>query len=101
MTAQPWLPSYQVRVATHPAFAKVAIPDRQYECWEWRGALSDGYGRKRWKGKTCWAHILARYVAFGDLPEAVCHHCDNRPCINPEHLRAGTLADNCSEMWAK
>ena len=104
-TPLPWMTSFQARVYRHPAFrGHVALPLRAdpYACWVWTAArVAAGYGRRRWDGKVWWAHRLARFVAFGDLPEAACHHCDNPPCVNPEHLRAGTLSDNTAEMWAK
>lgn len=93
----------QRAVHEHPAFrGRFTATDDPHGCWLWtRCRVSAGYGRQRWDGKTWWAHRLARFVAFGDLPEAVCHSCDNPPCVNPEHLRAGTLADNTVEMWVK
>ena len=49
------------------------------------------------------AHRLAYEEAYGPIPEgmSILHMCDNRKCINPEHLVAGTRAQNQADMQAK
>lgn len=72
-------------------------------CWPWTGARSEkGYGRfHALKARVYRAHRIAFYLATGEWPPAVCHRCDNPPCCNPAHLRAGTPSDNSLEMWSK
>lgn len=71
-------------------------------CWPWKGkGVNGGYGRIRYGNRLWYAHRLAFWLEHDFLPEAVCHRCDNPPCVNPTHLREGTLADNTAEMWAK
>lgn len=98
-----WMTWAQRAVYRHLAFnGRIAVPSDPDGCWTWlRSRVAKGYGRVRWDGGTWWAHRLSRFIAFGDAPEAVCHTCDNPPCVNPEHLRSGTLSDNTAEMWAK
>lgn len=66
-------------------------------CWEWTGHKTrNGYGRVKVRGRRVLVHRLAFEVVHGEVPEGlrVLHHCDNPPCWRPDHLYAGTAADN-------
>lgn len=83
--------------------AKTKPSDRG--CWEWQGTIHRvGYGTvPAVFGGGRYAHRAMFAAAVAPIPRGmyVLHTCDNRKCINPEHLFVGTHLDNIRDMDAK
>jgi len=78
-------------------------------CIIWTGPIvpPKGYGRFHFAadGKQLaeGAHRVSYRIHKGPIPDGmlVCHHCDNPPCINPDHLFLGTPKQNTDDMVKK
>lgn len=73
-------------------------------CWNWVGWLSEnGYGRFEVNKKKVYGHRYSYHTLVHPLSEGdvVMHKCDNRKCVNPEHLVVGTHSDNHADMVSK
>ena len=77
-------------------------------CWEWQKYIArNGYGEMGYgwnaatgRGVTILTHRASWIVHHGAIPEGamVLHKCDNRKCINPDHLYIGDAQDNVNDM---
>lgn len=82
-------------------FQKVA---KGIDCWIWTaGKDSWGYGTFRMHGKVIGSHRASWEIHNGPISKgmSVLHHCDNPPCVNPDHLFIGTHTDNMRDCISK
>lgn len=78
------------------------------DCWEWKGKPNKGgYGIFRLFGHSRVATWTSYYLTHGIVPdfqgkgELIGHHCDNPPCVRPEHLFLTDTAGNAADRDAK
>lgn len=79
---------------------KVKVAEEN-QCWEWQaGCFSSGYGMLAVNRYPQKAHRVSWILSFGFIPKGkhVLHICDNRRCVNPNHLYLGTHQDNMRDM---
>lgn len=64
---------------------------------------SNGYPHMMQSGKISNVSRVVYSLKRGNIPDGylVCHTCDNRVCINPDHLFVGTEKDNAHDMVSK
>ncbi len=76
-------------------------------CWMWISATNaNGYGRLNeggQRGRCRLAHRVSFELHVGPIPDGtlVCHRCDFKACVNPEHLFLGSHTDNARDRDAK
>ena len=73
-------------------------------CLVWTGRKNQkSYGLISFQGRRWLIHRLVWTLERGEIPDGllVCHHCDNPPCAEPDHLFTGTVSENNADMTRK
>lgn len=74
------------------------------KCWLWIGPyMSNAYGHMSVGNKRTGAHRYSYELHYGPIPKGlfICHKCDNKQCVRPSHLFAGTHKENMDDMRQK
>lgn len=110
-TEESQLKAWRTKVADYNPWSKVTKDDNG--CWNWTGAKNKqtGYGFTYAIGENgpiiprrqVRVHRWAWEQINGPVPDGmvVCHQCDNKLCINPDHLFIGTSQDNTADRHTK
>lgn len=99
-----FLPGHDPRYASLTERFWRRVDRDQQGCWLWKGTtIGHGYGSLANKGRPVYAHRLSWEIHYGPIPPGifVCHHCDVRNCVRPDHLFLGTHLDNVRDMLSK
>ncbi|MFB6873710.1 HNH endonuclease [Streptomyces sp. NPDC056323] len=82
-------------------WARVARSD---SCWLWTGGKSGQYGQLQYQRCRLLAHRFSWQLANATpCPEGLVirHRCDNPPCVNPDHLEVGSVAQNVRDAYGR
>jgi len=83
------------------AFMEKVDKRNEDECWEWLASKNSyGYGQFNNGITMIGAHRFMWESVNGQIPESkqILHKCNNRACVNPDHLYIGDSSDNHGDM---
>ncbi len=88
----------------HELFLDKIKPNVETGCIEWQGVISNnGYGIICFNGSHQTVHRYSYEYSNGTIENnlCVCHHCDNKLCVRPDHLFLGSQFENMHDMIKK
>ena len=92
-------------MTTSERFWKKVDKKSTEKCWLWKSShMVSGYGAFAYKGVMKNAHRIAWILTNGEIGSSqihVCHKCDVKLCVNPNHLFLGTAKDNIQDAMTK
>jgi hypothetical protein len=100
----PMSPSSLHKLSPQQRLERNSSLDPETGCRRWTKAHNQcGYGVASMAGKTLLAHRAAWIAKHGPIPKGlyICHRCDVRDCINPDHLFLGTPKENMVDKMKK
>jgi hypothetical protein len=78
--------------------------EKTVSCWIWKAGKRNDYGVFRLNNKVIDAHRVSYMLFKGELSNPkliVCHTCDNKSCVNPDHLYLGSYTDNIMDSYTR